>query len=372
MSNTDIIKVSVVMPIYNAEQYLRPALDTVLAQTLTELELICVDDGSTDRSLDILKEYQGKDERVRIITENNAGPSWARNKGLARARGEYIIFLDADDFYEPELLSGLYELAERDNLDIAITDFDLYNVRTASFDKKIAVKHEDIFRDNAVISKSTHPAELFECTENYVWNKLFRASFLQSRELAFNQDLRVFEDVYFIITALALADRVGKNFDILIHHRVYPEQTRTKFFRKYYMQIPDLYVMIKEFLMHHGVYLPLIQAFTNLSGSRCYKIYNVLWWDAKAVFWGKLHEGGVAEQLGWEKALTDSVEIEDEDVRQFVSSALVNTHKKEIDRFLKGLETKAETVKGKLRNMRLRKKFVEILRWIFGKPKDEK
>ena len=110
MSNTDGIKVSVVMPIYNAYEYLRPAIDSVLDQTLGEIELICVDDGSTDRSLDILKEYKDKDERVRILTENNAGPSFARNKGLARARGDYVIFLDADDFYEPTLLEKLYLL----------------------------------------------------------------------------------------------------------------------------------------------------------------------------------------------------------------------------------------------------------------------
>ena len=93
MSSQDI-KVSVIMPVYNAFDYLRPAMDSVLDQTLKEIEIICIDDGSTDHSLDIIKEYKDKDERVRIITENNAGPSIARNKGLQRSRGEYIIFLD--------------------------------------------------------------------------------------------------------------------------------------------------------------------------------------------------------------------------------------------------------------------------------------
>ena len=103
MNSSDTIKVSVVMPIYNAYNYLRPAMDSVLDQTLREIELICIDDGSTDNTLEILKEYQKQDERVRIITENNAGPAIARNKGLARSRGKYICFLDADDFFEPTL-----------------------------------------------------------------------------------------------------------------------------------------------------------------------------------------------------------------------------------------------------------------------------
>ena len=107
MLTQNLIKVSVVMPIYNAYDYLRPAIDSVLGQTLADIELICVDDGSTDRSLDIIKEYQKSDSRIRILTESNAGPSIARNKGLARARGEFVIFLDADDFYEKNLLSAL-------------------------------------------------------------------------------------------------------------------------------------------------------------------------------------------------------------------------------------------------------------------------
>ena len=102
-SNVEI-KVSVIVPIYNAGDYLRPALDSILTGTLENIEIICVDDGSTDSSLDIVKEYLEKDSRVRIITETNAGPGHARNNGLKRARGEYVAFLDADDFLEPTFL----------------------------------------------------------------------------------------------------------------------------------------------------------------------------------------------------------------------------------------------------------------------------
>ena len=361
------IKVSVIMPIYNAYDYLRVAIDGVLAQTLTDIELICVDDGSTDRSLDILKEYKEKDGRVRILTENNAGPSWARNKGLSRARGEYVIFLDADDIYEPTLLEVLYNLAERDSLDIAITEFDIYNSKTGAFEKKIPADHEEIFAEGKVISKSDYPNEIFQCTVNYVWNKLFRASFLRMNELSFNQSLRVFEDVYFVMTSLALADRVGKNFDVLIHHRIYPNQSRTKFFNKYYMQVPNIYLLIKEFLMKNGLYLPLIQSYLNLSASRCYKVYNVLWWDAKEQLWHKLHNDRVAEALGWDRAMVEH--IENDDVRVFVGSVLVNNHKQEIKRFRKNAFTTPENVKGKYKRMIFFRGIRAILDWMFGKSK---
>ena len=135
------------------------------------------------------------------------------------------------------------------------------------------------------------------------------------------------------------------------------------------MQVPDVYVRLKEFLMAHGSYLPLLQSFLNISASRCYKVYNVLWWDAKAIFWEKLHDKGVAEQLGWERALTEH--IENDDVREFVGSVLVNNHKKEVKRFLKGLKTKPERVRGKLRNMRLRRRISAVFSWIFGRSKEK-
>ena len=363
MSNTDMIKVTVVMPIYNAYSYLRPALDSVLDQTLTELELICVDDGSTDHTLDILKEYQKKDSRVRIVTENNAGPSIARNKGLSRARGEFVIFLDADDFFEPTLLSTLYDLAVRDELDIAITEFDIYNDKKAKFEPKIGSEHADIFEPGKVISKNTYPDVIFQCTTNYVWNKLFRHSFLVEKELRFDEELRVFEDVYFVMNSLSLASRVGKAFDVLIHHRVYREQSKTRLFKKYYHQVPELYLKLKEALMHRGVYIPLSQSFLNLSCSRCYKIYNVLWFDAKGEFWDMLHES-YGEKLGWTKA--EPEDFENEEVRDFTAGVLMYTHKQHSSRTDKGLKVQISKVGQKLKKLEMRKKIKSFFAKLFG------
>lgn len=364
MSTADNIKVSVIMPIYNAYSYLRPAMDSVLDQTLREIELICVDDGSTDHSLEILKEYQAKDSRVRIITENNAGPSWARNKGLSRARGEYIIFLDADDFYELTLLEKLYMRAESDKLDITITEYDIYNDRRATFEERIRSDHGKIFEGETIVSKNEYPEVIFQCTSNYVWNKLFRAAFLKEKELVFDQNLRVFEDVYFVITSLSQADRIGKHHEVLIHHRIYSEQSKNRLFRKYYRQVPELYVKIKEYLMHYGMYAPLSQSFLNLSASRIFKIYNVLWPDAKAEYFNSLNST-YAEALGWEKAVPE--EIEDDDVRDFVAATLAHTHKEYLARTAKGLRTRLEEVKKRLKSIKFKKSvggfFKRLFRW---------
>ena len=127
------IKVSVIIPIYNACRYIRPTLDSVISQTLTDIEIICVDDGSTDTSLDMIKIYQKMDSRIRIITKTNGGPALARNNGLARARGEYLAFLDADDFYEIDMLEKMYARAKVDDLDIVIGKYDIYNNKKARF-----------------------------------------------------------------------------------------------------------------------------------------------------------------------------------------------------------------------------------------------
>lgn len=353
MNTAENIKVSVVMPVYNAYDYLKPAIDSVLNQTLTDIELICIDDGSTDGSLEILKEYQNGDSRVRIVTENNAGPSVARNKGLLRSRGKYVIFLDADDFCSVTLIERLYEIAERDSLDIAISKFDIYNNRKARFEDNIKSDHGEVFEESAIVSKNDYPDVILSCTTGYVWNKLFRREFLEEKELTFDPELRVFEDTHFVVTALSLADRVGKVHDRLIHHRVYSNQPRNKLFRKYYAQVPVVYAKIKEFLRAHGMYTPLSVSFLNLSASRCYKIYNLLWHDAKGEFWDMLHEH-YAEELGWTKV--EPEHFESEEVCHFVANVLIYTHKQYVKREKKGLKVRIKSVGRAIKAIELRKK----------------
>ena len=363
---SDNIKISVIMPIYNAYDYLRPAIECVLNQTLTELELICVDDGSTDHSLSVIKEYQQNDERVRILTESNAGPSIARNKGLSRARGKYVIFLDADDFFDITLLEKLYNMAEEQNLDIAVCKFDIYNNRKSRFEDNIGSDHGEIFEESGIVSKNDYPDVILSCTTGYVWNKLYRKEFLTEKEFAFDPDLRVFEDTHFVVTTLSLAERVGKCHERLIHHRVYTNQPRNKLFKKYYRQVPMVYAKIKEFLRAHGMYTPLSLSFLNLSASRCYKVYNLLWLDAKSEFWDMLHNQ-YAEELGW--ANVEPEYFESDAVRDFVAGVLIYTHKQNERREKKGLKVRIKSVGKSLKAIQLRRRTKEFFNKIFGKNK---
>ncbi|NLB90400.1 MAG: glycosyltransferase, partial [Clostridiales bacterium] len=120
--NENKAKMSVIIPVYNVEPYLRETLTSVLAQSLKEIEIICVDDGSTDRSLQIIKEYAHADERVKVIIQENQGPSQARNTGMKHAKGRYVYFLDSDDTIVPTALQTMYDTMEKEELDIVTFD----------------------------------------------------------------------------------------------------------------------------------------------------------------------------------------------------------------------------------------------------------
>lgn len=360
------ILVSVVMPIYNAVEYLAEAIDNVLRQTMIEIELICVDDGSTDGSFEVIKKKQAEDKRIRIVTENNAGPSVARNKGLVRARGEYVIFLDADDFFEPTLLERLYNLAVRKKLDIAVAKYDHYNNATGKFTPQIASDHSELLDGGRIISKNDHPNSIFQSATGYVWNKMFKRSFLIDKNITFHPQLYVFEDVYFVCAALSLAERVGKDAKVLVHHRIYSDQSRAKLFRKYYAQVPVVYERLKEFLSHNGMYLPLKRSFLNLSASRCYKIYNLLWEKAKGEFYNMYHEG-YAEAFEWSKATAG--EIESAEVRSFAASVLLYDHDEYLDRVSKGLATKPDNLAERVKKKRKRDRVKDFFARIFKKKR---
>lgn len=347
-------KVSVVMPVYNAGDYLCPAIETVLSQTLEDFELICVDDGSTDESLDVLESYAARDSRVSVMSINHMGICTARNKGLLKTSGEYVIFLDADDFYDERLLEVLYNTAKEKDLDIVATGFDLYDNKKARFLKSPEEEHGNIYAGGAIASKNEYPDFILQSTTGYVWNKLFRTSFLKEKEILFAPELYVFEDVYFVCCALSLADRVGRVYENLVHHRIYNQQHRATLFKKHYNQVPVVYLKVKEFLMRHGMYIPLSKSFLNFSASRCYKIFNLIPSDKKDNFWDLLHQG-YADSLGWYRH--EAHDFESHEVHDFVINIGLYTYDEYAKLKLRGRLERIEnitldTLKRKLKQIR--------------------
>lgn len=182
-------KVSVIIPVYNVEKYLRECLDSVINQTLNDLEIICINDGSTDGCLDILNEYASRDSRIRIINKENGGLSAARNDGIMQATGEYIGFVDSDDWISPDFYENLYSAAVKYKADIACGD--LY--RTGNGLDYYIVRYK-----KTKVAKSLYDkfAMAYLPKHNYVMNRIYDRMKLQKKKLLFEEGI-LFEDTLF-------------------------------------------------------------------------------------------------------------------------------------------------------------------------------
>lgn len=199
-------KVSVIIPVYNAEKYLRQCLDSVVNQTLREIEIICVDDGSTDGSLAILQEYAASDARIKVLTQKNQYAGVARNNGMAAAQGKYFAFLDADDYYDLNALMVMFQRMEENSLDVVKAFF--YNVaqdmKPFSTDYSKSASAKGFL--NRILSFKDHPEVLLHIAD-VPWNGMYRADFIREKRINFN-NLRCVNDHSFFIECMILAQRV--------------------------------------------------------------------------------------------------------------------------------------------------------------------
>lgn len=187
-------KVSVVVPVYNVEEYLEECLLSILNQTLSDIEVICVDDGSVDRSADILKEYAKKDNRIKIITQQNGKQGKARNAGVEISSGEYIGFVDSDDYIQANFYETLYNAAKKHNADIACTN--IYRKRKTLGSYKIKYEKEEVFEN---IEDKMSAA--YVPSYNYVWNKIYKKDALIKSGVKFVEGM-FFEDIEYTIKVL--------------------------------------------------------------------------------------------------------------------------------------------------------------------------
>lgn len=200
-------KVSVIIPVYNAEQYLPKCLDSVINQSLKEIEIICVDDGSTDNSLEILKEYAKKDNRISIITQKNLYAGIARNAGLAIAKGEYVYFFDADDWVLPDGLNQVYQIAKA-------YKSDMLKFKAKAWDEKKQIEKywahyslKDISPDimDQDLTFKEHP-ELLKMP-NTPWSGIYRRQFLEEHKIRFDNQ-KCSNDVSFFMQCLVKAEKI--------------------------------------------------------------------------------------------------------------------------------------------------------------------
>lgn len=177
--------VSVIIPVYNTHEYLSKCLNSVVNQTLKDIEIILVDDGSTDDSLEILTKYQIEDPRIAVLTQENKGASSARNRGLDIARGEYIAFVDSDDTIDTDAYEISYRQAKAANADILIFA-----------EKKLSVKEGTFYNPLEILKSASYIP---------VWNKLYKREFLNECGAKFYEEAKCFNDDCFNVVIIPRA-----------------------------------------------------------------------------------------------------------------------------------------------------------------------
>lgn len=206
------IKISVIIPVYNVEKYIRQCIDSVVNQTLKDIEIIVVNDGTKDNSMKIINEYIS-DKRIIVINKENGGLSSARNVGMKLAKGEYIYFLDSDDFINEETLEILYNNSE--NADIVFSSFTYYNEKFKT-NKKSKFK----FPFNNYINKGIY--FLYNGEEINVWNKLYKFSFLRKYKFSFIENI-IYEDQDFGFKTFMMAQSVKYINNYNYNYRIFRE-----------------------------------------------------------------------------------------------------------------------------------------------------
>ncbi len=209
-----MIKVSIVVPIYNTGKYLPRCIESLLNQTLKEIEIILINDGSKEDIDSIIKKY--KDERIKYIKKENEGIGKTRNLGISLAKGEYIMFVDSDDFVEEYYSEKLYNEITKTNSDVVISNyFEVINGNKK--EKNYPYFNSSNLKDNPEILNKINLS---------TWNKIYKASLIKNNDIKFDEKLK-FEDVPFIVKSLECAQKISKINDFIYDYIIHENSETT-------------------------------------------------------------------------------------------------------------------------------------------------
>ena len=209
-------KVSIIIPIYNHEKYLRECLDSVVNQTMNDIEIICINDGSTDGSLDILKKYAAQDDRIKVIDKENTGVGPSRNVGLECVSGEYVMFLDSDDILRNNACEVAYEKIKESNSDILSFGWNVFTDTNNLVYKKISKDYKLVDKNISFMNNDWENA--LKTDHPYLWNKIYKTDFIKGYRFL---KIKFFaEDVDMIYKLFNRCNKITLIEDVLYKHRI--------------------------------------------------------------------------------------------------------------------------------------------------------
>ena len=263
------IKLSIVAAVYNLEKYLPRCLDSLVNQTLQEIEILCVDDGSTDSAPQIIEEYQKKyPEKIKVFHKQNGGEFTTRNYGLERAQGEYVTFVDTDDYVENNWAEKLYNAAKENDADLAVCGFERIDLET----NKVVATNMTNFGNTVKDINSKDDFLLF--INPAPWNKVYRRE--KIKELRF-LPFRGFNDTMFLASCYTKMDKIAFVPDVLYHYYLrYDSQIHTvntqdvNNLKKYLLEVKKLYIESGKY--EEMKYMLDTFAFLHLGTSVMYRV----------------------------------------------------------------------------------------------------
>lgn len=220
------ILVSIIVPVYQAEKYLQKSVETIMQQTLEDIEIILIDDGSTDKSPAICDELAAKDGRIRVVHKKNAGQSSARNVGIDMAKGKYIGFMDNDDFLYPEMCERLYENAEEQEADISACSY-------TTQDENGTVSHNQHDGKKYIYDNKQGVKEFLsrDIVDIYVWTKIYRKDFLNKHQIRFEEGRSEEDWLFNHLAYFAATKSVMENIPVYLYIERKSSTSRT-FYKK--------------------------------------------------------------------------------------------------------------------------------------------
>ncbi len=246
-------KISVIVPVYNAERYLRECLDSIISQSLSDIEILTVDDGSTDSSPEILREYAERDERIKLLSQKNSGYGRAMNLGLSSARGEYVAIVESDDYIDGNMFSELYEIARKHGADFVKSDFYEFTTPKIESEKYVMTPTSKRYY-NKVLSAKEHPI-IFRFILN-TWTGIYKRDFLEKNNVRHNETAGAsYQDNGFFFQTVALAQRAVFTDKAYYHYRQDNPHSSINSKDKVFC-ISDEYSFLYEFAKRHKKAFP--------------------------------------------------------------------------------------------------------------------
>lgn len=267
--------ISVVIPVYNAEKFLDQCLFSLKYQTLPRFEVLCVDDGSTDQSVEIIKRYVQSDSRFKFFSQTHQFAGVARNLGIKHAKGEYLLFLDADDYFAPNLLIDAYYQAKLFDAEICVYGANYFDEKESKTGDMLFVCDLMKCEKNTVFSKESNLDNIFSFTSPAPWSKLFKRKFILDKEIFF-QGTRNANDVRFVLTALAEAERIVVLDKTLVYYRINHGTSLQQTKDSDPTCICDALSSLKTELIKRKLFEKLKKPYYNLAVEHCFYNLKVL------------------------------------------------------------------------------------------------